>query len=266
MKRAGMIKWVMGLLLLWLVLPPATWAEYLGANVSGSAFFIDTTTRQAWTLHLGKEIRVYDSANRVAVGYVGPRGTGETLGSELNGDPGFDTPAYWSTDSGWQVSGSSAAVHTTTITRDLYKSGLLPANQLYKTSLACVSYTNGSVRVGIGSGSGFKYGTFPSLEVSGTTEVGYVNGLSTTDNLCVRTFTATSNLVVDNLSVKKVLTPSTSGCSVYSTPQRKTNSWKTVATNFDWNNIRRVKLLPIRKAPVTGLAQRRKIVGARNNL
>ena len=137
---------------------------------------------------------------------VNSQGLIETVGyygSELVTNRTFDTDSNWSKGTGWTISDGKANVNATNFT-DLYQTIGTVAGKTYKISFEVSNYVSGSVKLILG------YGSTPELPVLTATANG-VYELETTPNttnphvVYISTKTATTNLSIDNVSVKEVL-------------------------------------------------------------
>lgn len=180
-----------------------------------------------------------DTGGKVAWGYIGEEGTGETLGSELltNGD--FSS---WTGDNpdNWTVSeGGGANIITQNppgkcqILSDggtaYVRQDIFTANKLYKYYLTVDTAALGSIRAS--DGTSFSYFLYSTT--------GNKTGYLTANNaLFLISRTAACNITIDDVSIKQVLTlPANTGVKIYSARNGSTQSWANVETGFNANAI-----------------------------
>lgn len=84
-------------------------------------------------------IEVLDGAGKKATGYIGAVGAGETLGSELIVNGGFDADTNWNKGVGWSIAGNVAVA--TDVSSSLYQAKDSITGWLHKFSLDLVSRT-----------------------------------------------------------------------------------------------------------------------------
>jgi len=196
-----------------------------------------------------------DTGGKVAWGYLGEEGTGETLGSELVTNGNMETgdpPTGWSTYGGTPVldgvaderdGGSgiqSVEVQRDTSTAAMYRAqGSVTVGKLYfvsgwvknvdATSVAIYLGSSGNLTVSTSvSGTSWTYVSFYHTLLSlSSVEIGVkVNGSSGDKGR------------FDDISVKEVLTPpATTGVKIYSTKNGTTQSWAGVETGFLPNSV-----------------------------
>ncbi len=175
-------------------------------------------------------IELIDGAGKKATGYIGAVGAGETLGSEICGDPGFDNDAYWFyKDAGWSVAASKAVALNVPNTGYLFGSATWIEGSLVKGSFDIELYTSGgvyllvrSVLVGPFSGLGTKTGYKTVGNVAG-----YI-GFSA-DGTLTATF--------DNYSQKRVTDPPATAVHIVSSLNGTIRNWASIESGFDPNTI-----------------------------
>jgi hypothetical protein len=220
---------ILSLLCGWLVVEATAANRYIN-NVASSAFFIDDTMTSSgaydWSTYYGYRIVVSDNAGKQAVGYVGSKGSGvSTFGSELlvNGDCSADNftkgpgATYDAANQEYDINSSYIYQSVKTI-GVLYKFGFTVKN--YNSGYAFASTSNGAQ-------------TGSALTANGSL-VGYGTGMYND-----RVYFFGDGFVgsYDDMTFKKVLTPGSTGCSIYSSQTMTTNSWESVETDFDPNWI-----------------------------
>jgi hypothetical protein len=139
----------------------------------------------------------------------------QSLGSEEVVNGSFDTDSDWSKGTGWTISGGKANVNSTSFT-DLSQTVGSSVGKTYKITFEVSNYVEGSVKVLLGYGS---VPVSPTLTVSanGTYEVEANPNAVNPQRLYVSTQTATTNLSIDNVSVKEVISATNTPRIDYST-------------------------------------------------
>lgn len=209
-----------------------------GADKNQSSF----ADNQSWFDHPDKDLSAFansgkmmilrDSGGRLAWGFIGAAGTGQTLGSELltNGD--F---SVWTGDNpdGWTVSESGANVITQTgnacsIVSDgtsvSISQPILTTKKRYLTSINIITVYSGSVKVQY---NGYDYG-FNDNGVKTLYAVALGNNFTVARNTAC-------NITIDDVSVKEVLTPSAKGVYIYKDAARTLQGWNMEAS-FNMND------------------------------
>jgi len=203
--------------------------------VTGTAFMNDSS--QTWTGYTSiagqpKQFKILavDTTGKVATGWIGMLGTGETY-IELLSDNGFDNSNSWSKGTGWSVSeGIGIAI---TSSSGIVQNVTLNSGVLTKYSFDLVSRTAG--------GCGPRYYAY---DISG----GYITGFTTTGTkTAYRTSSGNNTAIgidaigfsgtIDNFSVKQVLTPTTNGVWIHPSKTSATTGWESMQTGFNANSI-----------------------------
>ena len=136
---------------------------------------------------------------------IGQNGLIQTVGyfsSEKVVNGTFDTNSDWSVGSGWTISGGKANVNSTSLA-DMSQDIGSSTGKTYKITFEVSNYVSGSVKVLLGYGS---TPVSPALTASanGIYEVEATPNVTNPQRLYISTQTATSNLSIDNISVKEV--------------------------------------------------------------
>jgi len=188
--------------------------------------------------YLGHLLRIYDSSNRWIEGYIKAAGSAETFedvigGTNpalLNGDFESAEPpgVVWSRGTGWVITGGVAVATAVAANVSLYQSltGLTP-NYLYKASADFV-VTTGTVAHRFDAVNG------PTISTSGTYSHYRTIQNSNIDPL-VRALTEFTG-TVNNYSWRKVLTPSSTGCTISNTKGGSVMNWKSKNASFNYND------------------------------
>jgi hypothetical protein len=198
--------------------------------LAGTAF-VDFSAANLLTPFAGDKLVISDSATKKLTGYIKAAGTGETLGSELLSDPGFDNAGTWTTEAGWSVGSGIATASSAAVNKLVYANGnSVTQGGLYKQQFDILTLTGGTVSWRVVStlsgtsqsilGTRTSYRTF---DFSGYKQYG----------LQVNT---TLSGTFDNLSVKQVLTPSATGVTVTSTQNGGTYTWANEEASFNRND------------------------------
>jgi len=199
------------------------------SGVDGTAF-VDFGAANVLTTKIGHLLKITDSANKSIMGYIKAAGTGETLGDEKNGDVTFDNAGYWTTlDPGWAVTGGQAVGTSLGSGYYIRKTGILTATSLLYYSFDIASISSGGIKFYSGN---ISVGT--TYETTGT-KTGYQNSVSNTFGLSSKQGTTTT-ATCDNLSLKQVLTPSSTGVTIVSSKGGTTYNWFNKNSAFNWND------------------------------
>lgn len=215
--------------------------------VNGTAF-VDFSAADTLTPYLGARLTISDSAGKKLVGYIKAAGEGETYGSELLPNTAFDNTT--SVVEFWHVTVASVAggqsgnclqvtsaggdgqaqeVPSSLVSGRLYKlTGYLKNGgdwPVMKLALNGSPYTNW---VMLGNES------LPSW----TLRTGY--GVATTTEASASVFfvgyTDGQTSLYDEVSLKQVTAPSSTGVTIVSTPDGTTYSWASEESGFNRND------------------------------
>ena len=169
-------------------------------------------------------VEIYDSTGKAIAGVLGAQGSGETLGSELF--PALDNPAnFTNVDASWTIGEGNAVSNGN---GDFHKASIVQLNALIYSSTNIVSHPSGTIYYpysGQGSEQVMMFGT--GVKTRYRTWIGvnvYLLGRST--------FVGT----LTDISMKQVLTPSTSGCTIVSAKGGATERFKRIDTGFAFNS------------------------------
>ena len=169
-------------------------------------------------------VEIYDSTGKAIAGVLGSQGTGETVGSELF--PALDNPAnFTNVDASWTIGEGNAVSNGN---GSFHKASIVQLNALIYSSTNIVSHPSGTIYYpysGQGSEQVMMFGT--GVKTRYRTWIGvnvYLLGRST--------FVGT----LTDISMKQVLTPSTSGCTIVSAKGGATERFKRIDTGFAFNS------------------------------
>jgi len=226
------------------------------SGVAGTAF-VDFSLADVLTDHLGRGIKIMDSAGVSIGGYIKAAGTGETLattGGPLNDGNSIPNPTFDVNTTGWTAGNSTLAsiaggqsnncfeitrVSGTlqwayqTITSYAPAGSLVKANAYVKSGSsgdeACIVllYASGGKQfaaVGTSSGSWVQSGS------------AYLTALAATQFYTKKNSDTAGTMLFDEVSAKIVLTPSATGVTIVSTPGGATYNWAFQETGFDFND------------------------------
>jgi len=173
--------------------------------VDGTAF-LDACAAITGYADGAHQVRVFDSSNRLLTGVLAAQGSGETLGSELVTDGSFDEPCgvNWDCGAGWTISGGTANCDTES-SPQIIQSGSYTAKALYKAAFFIPSYTSGRVRFNFGAGN--------TTALASATGAYSYNKTIQSNNIVVQAYIGFVGSV-DDVSIKQILTPSTSGATI----------------------------------------------------
>ncbi len=247
--------------LMFCILLATTWCEAAAVTqanmrisaVDGTAF-TDFSAAGTLTPYIGWYLKVYDSTGKTIEGYIKAAGTGETLGSEVlvNGDneaavmtttntvrgtfAQSDTVAQEGTYSGKFILDASNNTHyirvTAPVPMALYKGTgftYLPSGQTL-TNLG-FGFNTSSLIFPLPSSTVTDQWVSRSAYATHETEFTYIVVGKTS------ALSAESNyFYVDTMSLKQVLTPSTTGVTIVSTLNGATYNWAVKTTGFNYND------------------------------
>jgi len=198
--------------------------------VDGTAF-IDFSAAGVLTNNLGKELVITDSAGKTIRGIIKAAGTGETLDTEEFSDSSFDNTGEWIKETvDWSVTGGQGIAVTAAIGSNLYQSLNPTTLALFRSVLVCSTVTGGTYKMFM---SGYAGTTSPTYTDTGTKTHYHTRVSGTTHS--IQTVTELS-AVFDSLSLKQVLTPSTTGVTIVSTSGGAIYNWKSKETGFNYND------------------------------
>lgn len=250
-----LLRWIYHLLAKWswigcllLLAPSIGWGAMYGNNIAGGTFFIDTSNSVARlnaAQNTGRMIKVVDIYGRQAVGWKGPAGTVEGLSAELI--------TVWNNDVRggiytWETLNVNANGHDIDLAIHSGDAYALAFTNSFETQ------TGGLLKwvILITAESGVTTNRFSSIVVNnmGTppSRIEFENKpnlsgsyyLTVNGNLRYGGFGVSLDgsgvTTTVTHSIKKVLTPGASGCSIFQS-NLTTNSWERVDADFDWNNI-----------------------------
>ena len=219
--------------------------------VNGTAF-VDFSAAGTLTPYLNYRLTLTDSAGKKAIGYIKAAGTGETLGDELVTNGGFADTSGWQAISGCTIAaiagGQSGNCFEVTVTGAPTgftatdpTSVTVTQNGLYLFSTYAKQPSGGSGRIYIGSSSGLAQ-YYTSGDISpGATWTQYSKyfvptGTGVYVGLHNRTSDPLKTSLFDTVTLKQVLTPSVTGCTITSTPGGTTYNWTSIEAGFNYND------------------------------
>lgn len=219
--------------------------------VDGTAF-VDFSAAGTLTPYLGGKLTLTDSAGKKAIGYIKAAGTGETYGPELVVNGGMETgdpPTGWVARSGATLSsvadertggagskGLNVVYGTSSQTADQSATLTVGAMYVYGGWIKNIDAGNGYLRLYDGTGLSL------SATVTATswtyTSVSY-RAVNTAGNARLYvTDGAGHNVRFDDISLKQVLTPSTTGATITSTRGGTTYNWTSIEAGFNYNDAK----------------------------
>ncbi len=196
--------------------------------VNGTAF-VDFSAAGSLTNYVGRKIVIADSAGKKATGYIKAAGTGETYGNERITNGGFDSDTGWTKDAGFAI--SEGLLIGTGIT------GLHGVSQTV-TTIQKALYKAQFVLISLSSGTTFFYVFNTSLSTGTTlgTHTQYRSCPQTVYGMGLQTNGTNVNSSFDDVSLKQVLSPSTTGVTIVNTPGGPTQNWAEIESGFDPND------------------------------
>jgi len=199
--------------------------------VNGTSF-VDFGIADLLTVQRNRLLKIYDSTGKKIEGWIKASGSGETLDSEIIVNGAFAADTDWSKEvAQWTISDGKAHAISCATNKSLYQgdgSGIT-AGALYKESLSISGYSAGGVQsvTGAFTSALFNSNAVNSFYFTGTALT------SITENIVTVGITT---LDVDNVSKKKVLTPSATGVTIVSTQGGTTYNWASIESGFNYNS------------------------------
>jgi len=217
--------------------------------VAGTAF-IDFSAADLLTDHIGKVLTIKDSAGKVLIGYIKAAGTGETYEEKMS-NGGFDSDTV-----GWTVLGGSCTLASieggqsgnclelTWVSGSSYVyqdfTGVVNALYIFSRYLKSGTSGDGSSNGGIyTTAAGAARKTTGVIASTGSWVVATLKWVATGTGLAValvKANTTPGTMLFDEVSLKKVLTPSATGVTIVSTPGGATYNWTYQETGFNYND------------------------------
>ncbi|MCX5695375.1 MAG: hypothetical protein NTW18_01750 [Candidatus Omnitrophica bacterium] len=206
------------------------------SSVAGTAF-VDFSTAGTLTPFVGKYLVVTDSTHKRIEGWIKVAGTGETYGGEritVEDDRTFASDTgFWGKDTGWDINTTTsgkAHVGSSVANKAMYHDIGATAGNLYVLTGTLSDYVGGAFVFQINdqfSAAAKSNGSF-SLYV--TAKVG------TNSWNYLRADGSGNTFDIDNVSIKQVLTPSTTGVTIVSTSAGTAYNWAAQDTSFNAND------------------------------
>lgn len=221
-------------------------------SIADGAAFIDFSADDVLTSYVGFKLTLTDSAGKKLIGYIKSIGNGETYGAELLSNTGFDANT-----TGWggtrctieSVSGGDSGNAL-----ELTATGV-SAQSAYQTIGSSAAQAGklirfgGKVKSGTSGNESFYFGMYPgagsNLTHNGGTSSGswaeyYAYGVGaatgTATFQCAKNSATLATMLFDTVSAKQVLTPSTTGVTIVSTPAGDTYNWLSEESGFNRND------------------------------
>ncbi len=228
------------------ILLATTWCEAASVTqanmrisaVDGTAF-VDFSAAGTLTPYIGWYVKVYDSTGKTIEGYIKAGGTGEGLDTDLIT---VSDDRTFTSDTGWWSKGTGITINDVTVGKahwgspasltGLSKSSLLSLSCLYKTVFTVSNRSTGGLRIYYG---GSAHATADTTTDGTYTLYGTQEGANLQFYL-ISSFVGTALLDADDISISKVLTPSTTGVTITSTLNGTLYNWAVKTTGFNYND------------------------------
>ena len=180
-------------------------------------------------------IVVYDAAGKVATGYIGAVGVGETLGSELVTNGGFDPDSGWNKVENWTIVDGKGVATAAAPTAQLYQTLSATNNWLLKAQSTISEYVSGMVQFYFNTGIVIQYSE--EIRADGTyTKYGVCD--NTFGNYCSHIVgEANTTLKVDNFTIKRITDPPATAVHIVSALNGTTRAWESIESGFNPNTI-----------------------------
>ena len=225
----------------------ATRANTKISAVDGSAF-VDFSESAYLTLpeHRGCKLTITDSAGKKLIGYIKAAGTGETLGANVLTDGDMESLTGWiqirsalSAETTDKIEGAQSGKFTLTDTYGyFYRQPAWSLDCLYAIDGFIKNLTIGTMGIEVGPSGDNKKQIFPlSVPPSTWTEFSGYYTPPTSSVFVSGGYGLSGNAwLTDNVTIKQVLTPSTTGVIITSTPDGTTYNWASKESGFDYND------------------------------
>lgn len=215
-------------------------------SIASNTAFVDFRSAGTLIPYIGDKLTITDSTGHQLVGWIKASGSGEAYGSEkLNNTAFNDTSYVWAYGTGVSVASVSGGhtgnglklIQPTPYAGGVGESWTAIVGALYKHTLWMMDAGMGTDEsISDGGGSNASYGSWSGSSASwlqltmyGTafdtsSQVGWDSGAATSNS---------SNLYVDDMSVKQVLTPSATGVTIVSASGGSTYNWTSEDSGFN---------------------------------
>lgn len=204
--------------------------------VNGTAF-IDNAGATVPTFADGNHlIEIYDASGRMLKGVLKAAGSGTfgDTGTDIIGgtDPTLRNGDFslgdtvWNKGAGWTIADSKGKVDNPGAVSYLSQIGILTLGAVYKTQYSITDYTDGNIRLSLGTVDGPYVGSVATFNE-------YYTCVGNTGVYFGATSTATLN--IDSVTIKQVTAPSTSGCTIVSTKGGTTYNFAYKDAAFTYN-------------------------------
>jgi hypothetical protein len=177
-------------------------------------------------------IEIYDSAGRMLKGVLKAAGSSETLGADiLSGAGAFASSSGWNLTNGFSIAdGIMTAVSGTGWTASYGAGALNIDGGLYQSSIDCISTTPNDFTTILS----MAITLFPTVLTVGTI-ISYATQDSTDNSVGLAKFNLTGAGTFDNLVIKQVTAPSSSGATIVSAKAGETYNWAYKNSSFTYN-------------------------------
>ena len=202
------------------------------SSVHGTAF-VDNAGATIPTYADGNhQIEIYDASNRMLRGVLKAAGTSETV-TELLDDTSFDDASKWTTlEDGWSVSGGQAIKVTSASgikigqTKNTVYHGLVKS--VFTVSAISGGFIRSTIQGSVALATHTSAGTFTDYAFD-------EYGAPARNIILLTQNSATTTATVDSFSMSKVLTPSSSGCTIVSSKAGTTYNFSYKNASFVYN-------------------------------
>lgn len=176
-------------------------------------------------------ILLTDATGRIADGFIGAMGLGESAPTELCTDPNFSDPSLWTTPAGWSISGGKGRATNLAIPLAISQATILgvPSGKLYKLSFTIESISSGSfaARLPVTATGSVKTaaGEYSEYLIAGTpTSAGIIGSQGASG-------------IIGSFSCKRVIEPPVTGVHIVSAIGGTVRSWAAKDALFNPNMI-----------------------------
>lgn len=202
-------------------------------SLIGGAAFADFSAA-VFASYIGKRLIIIDSAGKKAVGYIKAAGTGETYGSNLITE--------WTNLAGhpYETFTSSGANITSAIETGVdgqaYTNYWSITKGMAMKGVINLTLNSGTMQIyGWMLGGGGSYAIPNQLVTNGEHSYYYSESLGGSSGmLYIRSYNASNYSAT--FTLKQILTPSSTGVTITSTPNGSTYNWESIETGFNYND------------------------------
>jgi prepilin-type N-terminal cleavage/methylation domain-containing protein len=215
-------------------------------SIANGTAFADFSSAGTLTPYIGDKLTITDSGGHQLTGWIKASGSGETYGSEQLSNTAFNDTSYvWAYGTGVSVASVSGGhtgnglklIQPTPYAGGAGENWTAIVGALYKHTLWMMDGGHGSDEaMSEAEGSYISYGSWSGSSASWLQLTMYGTAFDTSSQVSWDSGAATSNssnLYVDDMSIKQVLTPSATGVTIVSASGGSTYNWTSEDSGFN---------------------------------